>query len=315
MRAALQGLADDGLVTRRRRHGTVVNAHLLRASMPLNRLVSFRDLIEQCGHEPSVDPPETRRDGASDVAALALGVAPGAPCVVVDRLLRAGGTPVIAIHDVVPLEHLRVAAEDVRAGDSTFAFLASDGVARAAYATTEIVPRVAEEGSRAASASRPARPTSSCARRSSAPTTSGSRSPPWRSTTRWSGCRCCAATPDWLRPRGEAGLDRLHIDIAAPCRNGRTNDRHEHHARSPRPRPRPGRAPAPRPCRRAGERRLAGAPPCADRATLVWAETVAGGSYTHRVLARGTELRLTDLRGDACAHLLLFVRGRARGSG
>ncbi|MFI1355568.1 urea amidolyase associated protein UAAP1 [Streptomyces sp. NPDC020898] len=43
---------------------------------------------------------------------------------------------------------------------------------------------------------------------------------------------------------------------------------------------------------------------------LVWAETVAGGNYTHRVLARGTELRLTDLHGDACAHLLLFVADR-----
>nr|WP_042188871.1 urea amidolyase associated protein UAAP1 [Kibdelosporangium sp. MJ126-NF4]CEL18510.1 Urea carboxylase-related aminomethyltransferase [Kibdelosporangium sp. MJ126-NF4]CTQ97994.1 Urea carboxylase-related aminomethyltransferase (EC 2.1.2.10) [Kibdelosporangium sp. MJ126-NF4] len=39
---------------------------------------------------------------------------------------------------------------------------------------------------------------------------------------------------------------------------------------------------------------------------LVWAETVAGGGYTHKVLARGTELRLTDLRGDACAHVLLY---------
>ena len=42
----------------------------------------------------------------------------------------------------------------------------------------------------------------------------------------------------------------------------------------------------------------------ADR--LVWAETVAGGGYSHKVLARGTTLRLTDLAGDACAHLLLF---------
>ncbi|WP_182900278.1 urea amidolyase associated protein UAAP1 [Microbispora sp. H10830] len=47
-----------------------------------------------------------------------------------------------------------------------------------------------------------------------------------------------------------------------------------------------------------------------DPADLVWAETVAGGGYTHKVLARGTELRLTDLAGDACAHLLLFVEGR-----
>ncbi|MEU6277863.1 urea amidolyase associated protein UAAP1 [Streptomyces populi] len=43
---------------------------------------------------------------------------------------------------------------------------------------------------------------------------------------------------------------------------------------------------------------------------LVWAETVAGGNYTHKVLARGTELRLTDLTGDACAHLLLYVADR-----
>lgn len=42
----------------------------------------------------------------------------------------------------------------------------------------------------------------------------------------------------------------------------------------------------------------------------MWAETVAGGNYTHRVLARGTELRLTDLSGDACAHLLLYAADR-----
>jgi urea carboxylase-associated protein 2 len=43
---------------------------------------------------------------------------------------------------------------------------------------------------------------------------------------------------------------------------------------------------------------------------LLWAETVAGGGYTHKALARGTELRLADPTGDACAHLLLFVDGR-----
>jgi len=39
---------------------------------------------------------------------------------------------------------------------------------------------------------------------------------------------------------------------------------------------------------------------------LTWAETVAGGGYTAKVLARGTTLRLTDRDGDACAHVLLF---------
>ncbi len=43
-----------------------------------------------------------------------------------------------------------------------------------------------------------------------------------------------------------------------------------------------------------------------DAATLTWAETVAGGGYTSKVIARGSTVRLTDVAGDACAHVLLF---------
>lgn len=43
-----------------------------------------------------------------------------------------------------------------------------------------------------------------------------------------------------------------------------------------------------------------------DPETLTWAETVAGGGYTSKVLARGTTLRLRDLDGEACAHVVLF---------
>lgn len=39
---------------------------------------------------------------------------------------------------------------------------------------------------------------------------------------------------------------------------------------------------------------------------VTWAETVAGGGYASKVLARGTTLRLEDLHGDACAHVVLF---------
>jgi urea carboxylase-associated protein 2 len=39
---------------------------------------------------------------------------------------------------------------------------------------------------------------------------------------------------------------------------------------------------------------------------LVWAERVAPGGYTNKVLAPGTVLRMHDLEADACAHLLLF---------
>src|ERR1700758_3783733 len=51
LRAALQSLSADGLVSRRRRHGTYVNKHVLRSSMQLNRLIPFARLVEQSGYE------------------------------------------------------------------------------------------------------------------------------------------------------------------------------------------------------------------------------------------------------------------------
>jgi uncharacterized protein len=47
-------------------------------------------------------------------------------------------------------------------------------------------------------------------------------------------------------------------------------------------------------------------PPGIDVDTLTWAETVAGGNYTHKVLARGTRVRLEDVTGEACAHVLAY---------
>lgn len=47
-------------------------------------------------------------------------------------------------------------------------------------------------------------------------------------------------------------------------------------------------------------------PPGVESDRVVWAERIAGGGYGHRVLARGTTVRLTDLAGDACAHVLLY---------
>lgn len=43
--------------------------------------------------------------------------------------------------------------------------------------------------------------------------------------------------------------------------------------------------------------------------TLVWAERVVGGGYTHRVVGGGTTVRLTDLAGNACAHVLIYRAG------
>jgi urea carboxylase-associated protein 2 len=51
------------------------------------------------------------------------------------------------------------------------------------------------------------------------------------------------------------------------------------------------------------------APQGVDPLNLLWAERVAGGGYTHRVVDRGVTVRLTDLEGNACANVLLFRAG------
>jgi urea carboxylase-associated protein 2 len=43
-----------------------------------------------------------------------------------------------------------------------------------------------------------------------------------------------------------------------------------------------------------------------EASRMVWAESVAPGGYAHNVLAPGTTVRLHDVEGDACAHVLLF---------
>jgi hypothetical protein len=47
-------------------------------------------------------------------------------------------------------------------------------------------------------------------------------------------------------------------------------------------------------------------PPGVDPSDLTWAETIAGGGYGHKVIARGTRVRLQDVAGQACAHVLVY---------
>ncbi len=39
---------------------------------------------------------------------------------------------------------------------------------------------------------------------------------------------------------------------------------------------------------------------------VIWDETIPGGGYSSRVLPRGARLRITNLKGDGCANLLIY---------
>jgi GntR family transcriptional regulator len=143
LRAALQSLDADGLISRRRRHGTYVNQHLLRSSMQLNRLIPFAQLIEQSGYSASTDPRVHHVAPATEAEAAELEIEPGQEVLTVFRLLRASGEPVISITDVVPLASLTVPVSRLRAADTSFQFLERNAGTSVDYATSEIVPLVA----------------------------------------------------------------------------------------------------------------------------------------------------------------------------
>lgn len=54
------------------------------------------------------------------------------------------------------------------------------------------------------------------------------------------------------------------------------------------------------------ELRVPAVPGDVDRSTLFWAETIPADGYATKVLARGSRIRLIDVDGGACAHLLLY---------
>lgn len=145
VRAALQTLAEDGVVSRRRRHGTVINEHMLHGSVPLNRLVSFRELVERSGYVASVDPLVRRVATAAPAVAAALKLAPTEQCLIADRLLRADGVPAITVTDVLPVRLLLMAPDDVPDADTTFSLIAACTSATVDHSLVEIVPGVAGE--------------------------------------------------------------------------------------------------------------------------------------------------------------------------
>jgi GntR family transcriptional regulator len=143
LRAALQSLSAEGLISRRRRHGTFVNEHLVRASMPLNRMIPFARLVEQSGYVASTDPSEYASGPAEDSEAEELALSPGTEVLRAFRLLRADGEPVITVTDVLELTRLSVDPAKLKPAETTFEFLERNAGTRIDYATSEIVPRVA----------------------------------------------------------------------------------------------------------------------------------------------------------------------------
>ncbi|MDJ1122431.1 GntR family transcriptional regulator [Olsenella sp. YH-ols2217] len=103
VRQAIQILADDGYLERRRRRGTIVTRPRVSQSFAME-VSSFDDALRSGGHVPSTTVLDFRAESAKDAVAEALELAPGAPVWRLLRLRYADGQPNVLVESYVPQE-------------------------------------------------------------------------------------------------------------------------------------------------------------------------------------------------------------------
>jgi GntR family transcriptional regulator len=143
VRAAVQGLERDGLITRRRAVGAHINRHVGVQSLALQRLIGFERLLRELGHEVEVEIGWERRTPREFA-----GVLPWedtSKCLIIDKNYVADGQLAIALRDVVPWKNLAHTDFDEPIEPSLFEFSKKYCTEAIANAVVQIRPMVAED--------------------------------------------------------------------------------------------------------------------------------------------------------------------------
>jgi GntR family transcriptional regulator len=140
VRSAVQDLERDGLVTRRRATGTVINRHVGFEALALQRLVPFEWLLRKKGHDVEVEISWERRVPTEVADDLPWGGTED--CVVLDKRFLADGRVAIALRDYIPWSELR--STDLREPieSSLFEFSRRRCHRTIANAVAQIIPMV-----------------------------------------------------------------------------------------------------------------------------------------------------------------------------
>jgi GntR family transcriptional regulator len=141
IRTALQGLEQDGIVTRKRAVGTTINAHVRPSSVALQRMVGFDGLLREKGYDVKVEIDWRRAPAGAEVNG-AFGVDAEQDSLLAEKVYFADSWPAIYIRDVVPWENLRDEDFAGAVPASIFEFSASEWMQRVDHAVAEILPMV-----------------------------------------------------------------------------------------------------------------------------------------------------------------------------
>ena len=141
VRTALQSLERDGVVTRQRAIGTLINPHVRPSSLTLQRLEGFDGLLEERGFGVDVD---MTWDWAKPDAGLlsAFPLEPDDEYMMIEKTYRADGTLALSIIDVVPRSSLPSPELPTDIDASLFAYSERAFPAPIHHAVAKLVPEV-----------------------------------------------------------------------------------------------------------------------------------------------------------------------------
>jgi GntR family transcriptional regulator len=141
IRAALQSLEQDGIITRKRAIGTTINAHVRPSALALQRMVGFDSLLREKGHDVEVKV-EWERGKPSADQVKSLGVPPDQDSMLTAKSYFADGSLAIFVADVMPWAYLSDPDFDRDVLPSIFEFTGRECRKPVDHAVAEILPLV-----------------------------------------------------------------------------------------------------------------------------------------------------------------------------
>jgi GntR family transcriptional regulator len=141
IRSALQSLEQDGVVSRTRAVGTVINAHVRPSTLALQRLVGFDGLLREKGYDVRVEV-EWHTGKPGDDFAAAFQLAADENYVLTEKRYYAAGKVAIAIRDALPCSNLISEQFEEPLPASLFEFSTRYCRRKVDHAVVEIVARV-----------------------------------------------------------------------------------------------------------------------------------------------------------------------------
>jgi GntR family transcriptional regulator len=143
VRSALQGLEQEGIITRRRAIGTTINRHVGPSTLALQRMIGFDRLLHEKYSDVGVEVSTER----CEVPAEFSDVFPAqGECCYMEKAYRAEGSVALYVRDVVPWENLSATelGDDVPA--SLFDFSKRYCGEPIDHAVVELVPMLRGDG-------------------------------------------------------------------------------------------------------------------------------------------------------------------------